>query len=69
MSTSLVSVRKTEYFHCRNQSVEKTGAAFVKEAYERNEFFENISKQYYMTNKSGRTRQRTNNLNDELIWE
>ena len=48
-----------------NQSVENAGVAFVKGAHE---FFEKINKQYYMTNKSGRTRQMTNNLRDELIW-
>ena len=48
-----------------NQRVENAGVAFVKGADERNEFFE--KKKYYMTNKSGQTRQRTNNLRNELI--
>ena len=34
----------------------------------RGEFFEKINKQLYMMNKSGRTKQRTNNPGDELIW-
>ena len=44
------------------------GVAFAKGASETNEFFENINKQLYMTNKPGRTRQRTKNLRVELIW-
>ena len=52
----------------KDQSVENAGVAFVKGASERNDFFTKINKQLYVTNKSGRTRQRTNNLRDELIW-
>ena len=52
-----------------NQSIENAGVAFFKGANERSEFFENINKQWYMTNKSGWTRQSTNNLRDELIRE
>ena len=51
-----------------NQSVANAGVEFVKGANERNKFFEKINKQHYMTTKSGRTKQRTNNLGDELIW-
>ena len=52
----------------KNESVENAGVAFVKVANERNEFFEKINKQLFMINKSGRTRERTNNLRDKLIW-
>ena len=51
-----------------NHSVENAGVAFVKEADDRNKFFEKVNNQLCMTNKCGRTRQRTNNLRDELIW-
>ena len=51
-----------------NQSIENACVAFAKGANESNEFFEIINKQKYMTNKSGQTRQSTNNLRDELIW-
>ena len=53
----------------KDQNVENAGVAFVKGANERNEFFEKINKQFCMTNEFGRTRQRTNNLRDELIWD
>ena len=60
-----------------NQSAENADVAFVKGANERNEFFERErerekkkkKKQYHISNKSGRTRQRTNNPKDEMIWE
>ena len=35
---------------------------------ERNKFYEKIKDRLCLTNKCGRTRQRTNNLRDELIW-
>ena len=41
--------------------------AFVKGDNETNDIFEKINKQYCMTNKFGRRRQRTNNLRDELF--
>ena len=44
----------------------KSDVAFVKGANERNEFFEK-NKQLCITIKSGRKRQNTNNLRDELI--
>ena len=52
-----------------NQSLENAGVVCVKGANERNEFFVKINKQLCMMNKVGRTRQRTNNLREELVWE
>ena len=52
----------------RDQSVENAGVAFVKEVDKRYKLLEKINNQYCMTIKCGRTRQRTNNLKDELIW-
>ena len=46
----------------QDQSVENAGVAFVKRAEERNKLFEKVNNQLCMTNKCGRTRQRTNNL-------
>ena len=51
-----------------NQSVENAGVGSVKGTNERIDFFEKINKQSCMTNKSGRTRQRTNKLRAKLIW-
>ena len=66
---SMVRIVLSQFWNrIRNQSVENAGVAFVKGADERNKFFEKINNQYSMTNKCGRTRQRTNNLRDELIW-
>ena len=53
--------------HINNQSLENAVVAFIKGANERNAFFEKKN-QRCMTNKSGRKKQRTNNLKDELIW-
>ena len=50
-----------------NHSDENAGVTIVKGTNERNAFFEKINKQLYMTNRSGRTMQRPNNLKNELI--
>ena len=45
---------KLRYFftlNISNQSIENAGVAFVKRADERNEFFEKINKQSFMTKK------------------
>ena len=49
-----------------NQNVENAGVAFVKGANERNELFKK-KKPECIANESGRTRQMTNNLRNELI--
>ena len=51
-----------------NQSVESAGVAFVKRANERNKFFEKNKQTVIYDEQAGRTRLRTNNLRDELIW-
>ena len=52
-----------------NQSVENAGVAIVKGVNDSNEFFKKIIKQLCMMNTSGRTRQRTNNLRNEVIGD
>ena len=52
----------------RNQSVENAGVAFVKGANERNKFFKKYKQSVMYDEQVRRTRQRTNNLRDDLIW-